>query len=141
MASHVCSSRYGRLPCIRTCLALYPRTVPWLTYPSGQPGAGVVDQSGRNIIASWDSREVIPATCLSPLPLHLPHPSTTCCSLLHPAAPWPSRLQSQFLHPAPCTHLATQRRLSNRGPMFLPSTLPKILACIYTSPEPSTVPH
>lgn len=107
VASHVCSSRYGGLPCIRPS-PLYPRTVhrpARLTHPSGQPGAGALDQSGRNIIASRDSREAIPAACLSPLLLHLPHPSSPCCTLLlaAPCSTWPSRLHSHLLRPAPCT--------------------------------------
>lgn len=125
--------------------ALYPRTVPRLTHQSGQPNAGVVDQSGRNIIASRDSREAIPAACLSPS-ASAPAPATLFRTLLHPAAPGPHACTRTFctLHhaAAPCTlHLATQRRPSNRGPMSLPSTPPKILACIYTSTEPSTVPQ
>lgn len=100
MASHVCSSRYGRLLCIRTCSALVPayRSLGSLI-PSGQPNAGVVDQSGRNIIASRDSREVIPATCLSPLRLHLPHFFRT---LLHPAANLHLALAPALAPSAPC---------------------------------------
>lgn len=114
-------------------LHLYRCTVPWLTYSIRTAKRRVVDQSGRNIIASRDSREVILATCLSPLRLHLPHFFRTLLHLAAPA-PGPRACTRTFcsLPPAHCTlHLATQRRLSNRGPMSLPSTLPKILACIY----------
>ena len=66
-----------------------------------------------------------------------PAPATLIHTLLHPAAPGPHACTRTS-----CTlHHATQRRLSNRGPMSLPSTPPKILACIYTSTESSTVPQ
>lgn len=111
VASYVCSSQCGRLLCADMS-PLYPRTVPMFTHPSGQPNKGVVDQSGRNIIAGRDSREVIPASCLS---FYASAPATLFRSLLHlsaPAAPCSTyqvalapalrTSHSLHLHPAPC---------------------------------------
>lgn len=115
MASHVCSSRYGRLPCIRTCFALVPayRSLASLIHPDSQTQVWSTKAEGTLSQAGTLARSSLRLACPPLRALHLPHffhtlPAAPCCT-------WPSRLHSQFLHPAVCTHpghlhLAIQRR-------------------------------
>lgn len=146
MASHVCSSRYGRLPCIRTCFALVPayRSLASLIHPDSQTQVWSTKAEGTLSQAGTLARSSLRLACPPLRALHLPHffrtlPAAPCCT-------WPSRLHSQFLHPAVCTHPGHPAPCNPASPFRIAAPCPSRRHYprswhASTSTESSTVPH
>lgn len=102
VASHVCSSRYGRLLCIRTCFPLVPtyRSLAHLFHPDSQTQGGRPKRKEHyrkpGLSRGHPCNLLVPSAS-APATL-LPHPAAPCCTCT-----WPSRLHSHLLQPAPCT--------------------------------------